>query len=97
MNLMPLNLGLMVVCLSILTLVIQRMHFMMALLSLEAMMLGLFFLLGQLLYYSAMEIYLSFILLTFSACEACLGLALLVSLARMFGKDYLSIISLHKC
>ena len=96
-SLISINLGILVVFISIITLAIQRVHFLITLICLEAMMLGLFFLLAKLLFFRGLEIYLSFILLTFSACEACIGLALLISLARMFGKDYLRTVSLHKC
>ena len=96
-NLTSLNLGILVVIVSIFGLIIQRVHFLMALLCLESIMLGLFFFFAKLLFIRELETYLSFILLTFRACEACVGLALLVSLARIFGKDFLRIISLHKC
>lgn len=96
-NLISVYFGVLVVFVSIVTLRVQRTHFLIALLCLEAIMLGLFYFLAKLLFMGSLEIYLSFVLLTFRACEACVGLALLVSLARIFGKDYLRIISLHKC
>ena len=96
-NLISLNFGGLVVAASILRLVLQRIHFLIALLCLECIILGLFYSFAKLLFFRSIEIYLSFILLTFSACEACVGLALLVSLARIFGKDFFRVICLHKC
>nr|YP_010983245.1 NADH dehydrogenase subunit 4L [Hypselodoris whitei]WOK01427.1 NADH dehydrogenase subunit 4L [Hypselodoris whitei] len=65
-----------------------NMHILTLLISLEALMLSLlvFLFSFSLLYGSSFHIFL--ILLTFAACEAALGLALLVSILRVRGNDY---------
>nr|YP_009445810.1 NADH dehydrogenase subunit 4L [Hypselodoris apolegma]ATX68398.1 NADH dehydrogenase subunit 4L [Hypselodoris apolegma] len=65
-----------------------NMHILSLLISLEALMLSLLIFLFSfsMLYGSSFHIFL--ILLTFAACEAALGLALLVSILRIRGNDY---------
>nr|AVW86224.1 NADH dehydrogenase subunit 4L [Euthalenessa festiva] len=83
---------------AILTMIIQRSHILMSLLALEAMILSLA--LASILLSSSvnpMEMFLALILLTFGACEASLGLACIVALARATGNDQISSSSLSKC
>nr|QID48491.1 NADH dehydrogenase subunit 4L [Yunnantettix bannaensis] len=65
-----------------------RKHMLLILLSLEYMVLGLFFLIFM--YFSVYN-YAAFFLviyLIFSVCEGALGLAILVSMVRSSGSDY---------
>nr|YP_009024173.1 NADH dehydrogenase subunit 4L [Amphiporus formidabilis]AGL46751.1 NADH dehydrogenase subunit 4L [Amphiporus formidabilis] len=90
------SLGVLTVLISMFVFVIQRFHYMMSLLCLEFMVLGLF--LCSLSVYSWKgEGFLVFILLSFAACEAALGLGLLVSLIRSHGSDFFKVISLYEC
>nr|Q34049.1 RecName: Full=NADH-ubiquinone oxidoreductase chain 4L; AltName: Full=NADH dehydrogenase subunit 4L [Ceratitis capitata]AAA85798.1 NADH dehydrogenase subunit 4L [Ceratitis capitata] len=66
----------------------NRKHLLSMLLSLEYIVLNLFFLLY--IYLNLME-YLSFLgmmFLTFSVCEGALGLSIMVSMIRTHGNDY---------
>nr|YP_010956518.1 NADH dehydrogenase subunit 4L [Zalieutes elater]WMY89611.1 NADH dehydrogenase subunit 4L [Zalieutes elater]BAI77074.1 NADH dehydrogenase subunit 4L [Zalieutes elater] len=80
-------------------LTLHRTHLLSALLCLEGMMLSLFLALSlwsmQLAAtnFSAAPI----LLLTFSACEASVGLALLVAMARTHGTDRLQNLNLLQC
>nr|AVW86211.1 NADH dehydrogenase subunit 4L [Pisione sp. YZ-2018] len=83
---------------AIVSMISQRSHILMALLSLEAMILGITY---SVLMFSATlnssEMFISLIILTFGACEASLGLACLVSMARTFGNDKIASSSLSWC
>ena len=77
-------------------LVSKRFHFLMSLLSLEIMILGL--VLGVLSFSGVgAEGFLIFILLSFSSCEAALGLALLVRLVRSHGRDFIGLVGVLEC
>nr|YP_010574722.1 NADH dehydrogenase subunit 4L [Triopha modesta]UZI00293.1 NADH dehydrogenase subunit 4L [Triopha modesta] len=67
-----------------------NMHILILLISLEALMLSLlmFMISFSLLYTAGFHLFL--VLLTFAACEAALGLALLVSILRVRGNDYVT-------
>nr|YP_010381770.1 NADH dehydrogenase subunit 4L [Perotrochus quoyanus]YP_010381783.1 NADH dehydrogenase subunit 4L [Perotrochus charlestonensis]UDL72158.1 NADH dehydrogenase subunit 4L [Perotrochus quoyanus]UDL72171.1 NADH dehydrogenase subunit 4L [Perotrochus charlestonensis] len=82
---------------SIFTLCLQYKHLLGALLSLEAMTLGLFVGVFSISSMFNVEGYMCLILITLGACEASLGLAVLVSLIRTHGNDYVFNYSLHKC
>nr|YP_010121338.1 NADH dehydrogenase subunit 4L [Ceratodoris hiroi]QRC77953.1 NADH dehydrogenase subunit 4L [Ceratodoris hiroi] len=71
----------------------MNMHILILLISLEALMLSLlvFLFSFSLIYTSGFHMFL--ILLTFAACEAALGLGLLVSILRVRGNDYVSSVS----
>nr|YP_010970200.1 NADH dehydrogenase subunit 4L [Phyllidiopsis shireenae]WNR50789.1 NADH dehydrogenase subunit 4L [Phyllidiopsis shireenae] len=64
-----------------------NMHILILLISLEALMLSLLIFLFSfsMIYNNSYSIFL--ILLTFAACEAALGLSLLVSILRLRGND----------
>nr|WBV77014.1 NADH dehydrogenase subunit 4L [Phestilla sp. CUS-2023] len=63
------------------------------LISLEGLMLSLLmFLFGSLIFLGQSSFYF-LILLTFAACEAALGLSLLVSVLRLRGNDYINTFS----
>nr|YP_010536712.1 NADH dehydrogenase subunit 4L [Trochus sacellum]UYC29884.1 NADH dehydrogenase subunit 4L [Trochus sacellum] len=82
---------------SVVTLCLQYKHLLSALLSLEAMTLSLFVLLMSVSSGFNLEGEMCLILITLGACEASLGLAILVSLIRTHGNDYVSSFSLQKC
>nr|AZL35864.1 NADH dehydrogenase subunit 4L [Cosmoscarta mandarina] len=81
----------------LLTLCLLRKHILSCLLSLEFMILSLFMIFFFYLMNFNYEFYLVLIFLTFSVCEGVLGLAVLVSLIRSHGNDYLNSFSLVLC
>nr|YP_010259284.1 NADH dehydrogenase subunit 4L [Drosophila bocqueti]UIX24928.1 NADH dehydrogenase subunit 4L [Drosophila bocqueti]UIX24941.1 NADH dehydrogenase subunit 4L [Drosophila bocqueti] len=66
----------------------NRKHLLSMLLSLEFIVLMLFFMLFIYLNMSNYETYFSMMFLTFSVCEGALGLSILVSMIRTHGNDY---------
>nr|YP_010381757.1 NADH dehydrogenase subunit 4L [Entemnotrochus adansonianus]UDL72147.1 NADH dehydrogenase subunit 4L [Entemnotrochus adansonianus] len=82
---------------SVFTLCLQYKHLLGALLSLEAMTLSLFVGIFSVSGSYNVEGFMCLILITLGACEASLGLAILVSLIRTHGNDYVYNFSLHKC
>nr|YP_009318317.1 NADH dehydrogenase subunit 4L [Astralium haematragum]AOZ71798.1 NADH dehydrogenase subunit 4L [Astralium haematragum] len=82
---------------SVLTLSLQYKHLLSALLSLEAMTLSLFVLLVCISSGFNFEGPMCLILITMGACEASLGLAILVSLIRTHGNDYVYSFNAQKC
>nr|ALO70515.1 NADH deshydrogenase subunit 4L [Dexiogyia corticina] len=73
--------GLLVFCM-------KRKHLLLMLLSLEFIILSLYFNLFIYLSNFCNEYYFSMIFLTMSVCEGALGLSILVSLIRTHGNDY---------
>nr|ALO76277.1 NADH deshydrogenase subunit 4L [Leucocelis sp. LEU01] len=67
---------------------IKRKHLLLMLLSLEFIILSLYFNLYIYLMYFGYEFYFGMIFLTMSVCEGALGLSILVSLIRTHGNDY---------
>nr|WMQ77841.1 NADH dehydrogenase subunit 4L [Lassaba albidaria] len=63
-------------------------HLLIILLSLEFMVLSIFFFLLMYLLMLNYEIYMLMVFLVFSVCEGALGLSILVSLIRTHGNDY---------
>nr|ADI79425.1 NADH dehydrogenase subunit 4L [Thylaeodus sp. TAR-2010] len=74
---------------SIVGLALQYKHLLGVLLMLEAALMNLFFLLFL---FSSLQMccYSSLIFVSLSACEASLGLSVLVALVRAHGNDYVS-------
>lgn len=70
------------------TFVSNRKHLLSILLSLEYIVLRLFFLLFIYLNILNFELFFCLIFLTFSVCEGALGLSILVSIIRTHGNDY---------
>nr|QNP10002.1 NADH dehydrogenase subunit 4L [Ochthebius lederi] len=66
----------------------KRKHLLLILLSLEFIILSLYFNMFLYLSYFMNEFYFSMIFLSMSVCEGALGLSLLVSLIRSHGNDY---------
>nr|ALO77549.1 NADH deshydrogenase subunit 4L [Myodermum sp. MYO01] len=67
---------------------LKRKHLLLMLLSLEFIILSLFFNLYLYLMYFGYEFYFGMVFLTVSVCEGALGLSILVSLIRTHGNDY---------
>nr|YP_009192166.1 NADH dehydrogenase subunit 4L [Magelona mirabilis]ALO81681.1 NADH dehydrogenase subunit 4L [Magelona mirabilis] len=82
---------------AMISLTLQRKHLLNALLSLEVMVLGLYTMMVATFLGEDINLFLTFIILTFGACEASVGLALLVALIRNHGNDFVSSMSIHKC
>nr|AND96285.1 NADH deshydrogenase subunit 4L [Onthophagus yukae] len=66
----------------------KRKHFLLMLLSLELIVLSLFYMLFIYLSFFNFEYFFSMIFLTMCVCEGALGLSILVSLIRTHGNDY---------
>nr|UEP17944.1 NADH dehydrogenase subunit 4L [Sydaphera spengleriana] len=82
---------------AILALSMQYKHLLSVLLSLEAAAMSLFMMLFSFsnnICYSGQS---SLIFITLGACEASLGLAILVTIIRAQGNDYVSSFSMQKC
>nr|YP_010999342.1 NADH dehydrogenase subunit 4L [Cricotopus trifascia]WPM93188.1 NADH dehydrogenase subunit 4L [Cricotopus trifascia] len=75
----------------------SRKHLLSILLSLEFIVLSLFFLLFLFLNLLNFEVYFSMMFLTFSVCEGALGVSILVSMIRTHGNDYFNSFSLLQC
>nr|YP_009370156.1 NADH dehydrogenase subunit 4L [Pontoscolex corethrurus]ANJ60060.1 NADH dehydrogenase subunit 4L [Pontoscolex corethrurus] len=83
---------------TITNLIINQYHLLMTLLSLEGVMLTLVLLAPLMLtLVNAPNISLSVILLSMGACEASLGLSLMVIMSRNYGTDMLNLLSMNKC
>lgn len=89
--------GVIVICVSVFSFFIQRVHLLIVLLCLEIVILGLFFFSCVYFGFYRGSCYISLILLTFSACEASVGLSLLVALIRSHGKDLISLFCGYRC
>nr|YP_010287477.1 NADH dehydrogenase subunit 4L [Hydatocapnia marginata]UKT61808.1 NADH dehydrogenase subunit 4L [Hydatocapnia marginata] len=63
-------------------------HLLIILLSLEFMVLSMFFFLLMYLLMLNYEMYMLMVFLVFSVCEGALGLSILVSMIRTHGNDY---------
>nr|YP_010894985.1 NADH dehydrogenase subunit 4L [Apystomyia elinguis]WJW73498.1 NADH dehydrogenase subunit 4L [Apystomyia elinguis] len=72
-------------------------HLLSMLLSLEYIVLSLYFLLFIYLNYMNYECFFSMIFLVFSVCEGALGLSILVSMIRTHGNDYFQSFSVLQC
>nr|AAG54071.1 NADH dehydrogenase subunit 4L [Propithecus coquereli] len=76
-----------------------RSHLMSSLLCLEGMMLSMFILstLTILNMHFTMSFMMPILLLVFAACEAAVGLALLVMVSNTYGLDYIQNLNLLQC
>nr|YP_010611053.1 NADH dehydrogenase subunit 4L [Histiotus magellanicus]WAQ70570.1 NADH dehydrogenase subunit 4L [Histiotus magellanicus]WAQ70921.1 NADH dehydrogenase subunit 4L [Histiotus montanus] len=84
---------------SLLGLLMYRSHLMSSLLCLEGLMLSLFMLITMtiLTTHTTLTSMVPIILLVFAACEAALGLSLLVAVSNTYGTDYVQNLNLLKC
>nr|ANS72682.1 NADH dehydrogenase subunit 4L [Globospongicola spinulatus] len=74
----------------ILAFVLNRKHFLSTLLSLEFIMMNIFWLMSMIFFSVGVEGYFVLFFLTFAVCEGVLGLSLLVYMVRCSGADYFS-------
>lgn len=82
----------------LLAFLIQQTHLLISLLILEGIILRLVFIVPTILVWNSINIGLiCILLLTIGACEAAMGLALLVLLSRATGTDIIASISINKC
>nr|UEK25855.1 NADH dehydrogenase subunit 4L [Pachygrapsus fakaravensis] len=72
-------------------------HLLSSLLSLEFMMLGVFWLLVENSTNIGSEVYFGLFFLTMAVCEGALGLALLVLIVRSHGNDYFKSFNMLEC
>nr|YP_010998214.1 NADH dehydrogenase subunit 4L [Vibrissina turrita]WEG23107.1 NADH dehydrogenase subunit 4L [Compsilura concinnata]WPJ85702.1 NADH dehydrogenase subunit 4L [Vibrissina turrita] len=79
------------------TFVSNRKHLLSMLLSLEYIVLSLFFLLFIYLNLINCESFFSMLFLVFSVCEGALGLSILVSMIRTHGNDYFQSFNILQC
>ncbi|YP_008965262.1 NADH dehydrogenase subunit 4L (mitochondrion) [Pteropus alecto] len=84
---------------SLLGLLMYRSHLMSSLLCLEGMMLSLFVTMALTILNSNLVLasMIPIILLVFAACEAALGLSLLVMVSNTYGVDYVQNLNLLQC
>lgn len=66
----------------------KQKHLLIVLLSLEFIVLRIFFLILLYVSYFESNIYILIVFLVFSVCEGALGLSILVSIIRTHGNDY---------
>nr|YP_010716202.1 NADH dehydrogenase subunit 4L [Parnassius davydovi]WDE75951.1 NADH dehydrogenase subunit 4L [Parnassius davydovi] len=66
----------------------KHKHLLIVLLSLEFIVLSVFFLMMIYLNYIEYNMYMLMIFLLFTVCEGALGLSILVSMIRTYGNDY---------
>ncbi|NP_007441.1 NADH dehydrogenase subunit 4L (mitochondrion) [Ceratotherium simum] len=84
---------------SLMGLLMYRSHLMSSLLCLEGMMLSLFIMATMMVLNSHFTLasMMPIILLVFAACEAALGLSLLVMISNTYGTDYVQNLNLLQC
>nr|QLD22497.1 NADH dehydrogenase subunit 4L [Microsciurus flaviventer] len=84
---------------SLLGMFIYRSHLMSSLLCLEGMMLSMFITitLATLNTHFMLSFALPVVLLVFAACEAAVGLALLVMVSNTYGMDYVQNLNILQC
>lgn len=83
---------------AIIALLVHHTHLLITLLVLEGLTLSLVLLIPTVLVYSSINLNsLRIIILCLGACEARLGLRLLVLLSRSLGSDLVKLLSINKC
>nr|QHN55342.1 NADH dehydrogenase subunit 4L [Lynx lynx]QHN55355.1 NADH dehydrogenase subunit 4L [Lynx lynx]QHN55368.1 NADH dehydrogenase subunit 4L [Lynx lynx]QHN55381.1 NADH dehydrogenase subunit 4L [Lynx lynx]QHN55394.1 NADH dehydrogenase subunit 4L [Lynx lynx] len=84
---------------SLMGLLVYRSHLMSSLLCLEGMMLSLFIMMAMTILnnHFTLASMAPIILLVFAACEAALGLSLLVMVSNTYGTDYVQNLNLLQC
>nr|YP_010988657.1 NADH dehydrogenase subunit 4L [Allanaspides helonomus]WOR80949.1 NADH dehydrogenase subunit 4L [Allanaspides helonomus] len=75
----------------------KRKHMLNTLLSLEFIMLSIFWLMSLSLVKMSYDIFFTLFFLTFAVCEGALGLGLLVSIVRSHGNDCFNNFSILQC
>nr|YP_009493380.1 NADH dehydrogenase subunit 4L [Lyonetia clerkella]AWK29935.1 NADH dehydrogenase subunit 4L [Lyonetia clerkella] len=69
-------------------------HLLITLLSLELIVLSIFFFMIYMLSFFSYEMFMLMVFLVFSVCEGALGLSIMVSMIRTYGNDYFQSFSL---
>nr|QRZ02752.1 NADH dehydrogenase subunit 4L [Papio papio]QRZ02791.1 NADH dehydrogenase subunit 4L [Papio anubis]QRZ02817.1 NADH dehydrogenase subunit 4L [Papio cynocephalus]QRZ02804.1 NADH dehydrogenase subunit 4L [Papio anubis]WEX30992.1 NADH dehydrogenase subunit 4L [Papio anubis] len=84
---------------SLLGMLIYRSHLMASLLCLEGMMMSLFIMTAIMASnaHSPLINIMPIIMLVFAACEAAVGLALLISISNTYGLDHINNLNLLQC
>nr|UQS79797.1 NADH dehydrogenase subunit 4L [Urocyon cinereoargenteus] len=84
---------------SLMGMLIYRSHLMSSLLCLEGMMLSLFVMMSVIILNNHLTLasMMPIVLLVFAACEAALGLSLLVMVSNTYGTDYVQNLNLLQC
>jgi NADH:ubiquinone oxidoreductase subunit K len=83
---------------AVITLITNKNHLLISLLALERLVLRLVILISINIALSRIQaLFISVVLLSIRACEASLGLALIVIISRTYGSDILKSLSLRKC
>nr|YP_009131509.1 NADH dehydrogenase subunit 4L [Tevnia jerichonana]AIL54895.1 NADH dehydrogenase subunit 4L [Tevnia jerichonana] len=83
---------------SLMSFILQRRHLLMALLALESTTLMTMIFAASI--YGApsqFNIIIILVIMTLAACEASLGLALMVVMTRSYGSDSMKLLSINKC
>nr|YP_010999472.1 NADH dehydrogenase subunit 4L [Hetaerina titia]WPM98314.1 NADH dehydrogenase subunit 4L [Hetaerina titia] len=75
----------------------KRKHLLSTLLSLEFLVLSIFYYMFSILVYYLFDLYFLMYFLTFSVCEGALGLSILVSMIRSHGVDYFGVFNMVQC
>nr|YP_010946956.1 NADH dehydrogenase subunit 4L [Sigmella ectobioides]WGO57713.1 NADH dehydrogenase subunit 4L [Sigmella ectobioides] len=75
----------------------NRKHLLVTLLSLEFIVLVIYFVLCVYLNMFNYELFFALVFLTFSVCEGALGLSILVLMIRSCGNDYFQSFSMLQC
>nr|ACE01473.1 NADH dehydrogenase subunit 4L [Canis lupus familiaris]QZP40693.1 NADH dehydrogenase subunit 4L [Canis lupaster]ACE01577.1 NADH dehydrogenase subunit 4L [Canis lupus familiaris]ACE01707.1 NADH dehydrogenase subunit 4L [Canis lupus familiaris]AEG24434.1 NADH dehydrogenase subunit 4L [Canis lupus familiaris] len=85
--------------LSLMGMLVYRSHLMSSLLCLEGMMLSLFVMMSVIILNNHLTLasMMPIVLLVFAACEAALGLSLLVMVSNTYGTDYVQNLNLLQC
>nr|AST14974.1 NADH dehydrogenase subunit 4L [Galeruca sp. EMHAU-15083109] len=73
--------------------VLNRKHLLMMLLSLEFIVIVLYFNIFMYMNFINYEFFFSMIYLTMSVCEGALGLGILILMVRVQGNDYITVFS----
>nr|WRO44763.1 NADH dehydrogenase subunit 4L [Themus sp. 'bimaculicollis'] len=85
---MMMNLFFLMSLVSLIVLTLNAKHLLLMLMSLEFLVVYIYFGLFIMMIYMNYEYYFSMVFLTMSVCEGTLGLSILVSLIRSYGNDY---------
>nr|WIL94472.1 NADH dehydrogenase subunit 4L [Canis lupus]WIL94485.1 NADH dehydrogenase subunit 4L [Canis lupus]WIL94511.1 NADH dehydrogenase subunit 4L [Canis lupus]WIL94576.1 NADH dehydrogenase subunit 4L [Canis lupus]WIL94589.1 NADH dehydrogenase subunit 4L [Canis lupus] len=85
--------------LSLMGMLVYRSHLMSSLLCLEGMMLSLYVMMSVTILNNHLTLasMMPIVLLVFAACEAALGLSLLVMVSNTYGTDYVQNLNLLQC
>nr|ALO76552.1 NADH deshydrogenase subunit 4L [Aderidae sp. GENSP01] len=73
---------------SLISFSMNRKHLLLMLLSLEFMVLSMYFMMYLYFGISSLDLFFLMVFLMFTVCESVLGLVILVLMVRMYGNDY---------